>query len=182
MVPADYVWLNRGNHEDRSQNQFYCRGKHGCWGFIEEIFFKYASIGVLCNKMYNWIEACFHMLPIATLINESVRVSLESWFWYRFSHHRHSAFFPSSLVFALDNTLLIPAVWMSGCLVAYPSLLCHAPQVLVIHGGLSRTPNVTIDQISSIMRFRQIPITKDSTYAEDHIFEDLMWSDPSVRG
>ena len=78
MVPADYVWLNRGNHEDRSQNQFYCRGKHGCWGFIEEIFFKYASIGVLCNKMYNWIEACFHMLPIATLINESVRVSLVS--------------------------------------------------------------------------------------------------------
>jgi hypothetical protein len=30
MYP-EYVHLNRGNHEDRSQNQHYCRGKHGCW-------------------------------------------------------------------------------------------------------------------------------------------------------
>jgi hypothetical protein len=31
LLRAGFVWLNRGNHEDRSQNQHYNRGRHGCW-------------------------------------------------------------------------------------------------------------------------------------------------------
>jgi hypothetical protein len=38
------VWLNRGNHEDRSQNAAYSRQQNGCW--VSGLFLVVAAIDV----------------------------------------------------------------------------------------------------------------------------------------
>mmetsp|Transcript_12090 Transcript_12090/g.38810 ORF Transcript_12090/g.38810 Transcript_12090/m.38810 type:complete len:952 (+) Transcript_12090:92-2947(+) len=49
-------------------------------------------------------------------------------------------------------------------------------EVLVLHGGLSRTNSATLAQISAIDRRRPIPVAPVN--AEDMLFFDLMWADP----
>lgn len=49
-------------------------------------------------------------------------------------------------------------------------------EVLVLHGGLSRTNSATLAQISAINRRRAVPVAP--TNAEDTLFFDLMWADP----
>eukprot|EP01028_Stygiella_incarcerata_P005626 TRINITY_DN2354_c0_g1_i1.p1 TRINITY_DN2354_c0_g1~~TRINITY_DN2354_c0_g1_i1.p1 ORF type:complete len:478 (-),score=118.07 TRINITY_DN2354_c0_g1_i1:255-1688(-) len=50
--------------------------------------------------------------------------------------------------------------------------LCHVlnKKVIVIHGGLPRQGNVTLSEIASIDRKREIP--------EDGVMTDLLWADP----
>ena len=41
LVWPKSVYLQRGNHEDRGQNEYYNRETHNCWGFMEEVAVKY---------------------------------------------------------------------------------------------------------------------------------------------
>ena len=73
-----------------------------------------------CNKLYNAFECCFELLPIATLINSRVR------------------------------SLSCPTPCVVRTLRDADLLAVDSVQVLVIHGGLSRHPNVKIEHIESI--------------------------------
>lgn len=64
------------------------------------------------------------------------------------------------------------------CFCALPLATIIGKKVFVVHGGLPRRKGVTIEDISRIQRFRQIPMPNYSQPEEDEIFQDLLWSDP----
>lgn len=64
------------------------------------------------------------------------------------------------------------------CFCALPLATILSNRIFVVHGGLPRRKGVTINDISRIQRFRQIPIPDLSQPEEDEIFQDLLWSDP----
>ncbi|KEG06177.1 putative serine/threonine protein phosphatase [Trypanosoma grayi] len=64
------------------------------------------------------------------------------------------------------------------CFCALPLATIIGTKVFVVHGGLPRRKGVTIEDISRIQRFRQIPMPDYSQPEEDEIFQDLLWSDP----
>jgi protein phosphatase len=49
-------------------------------------------------------------------------------------------------------------------------------EVLVVHGGLSRSGNSTLEQLRSVQRVRPVPVS--TADARDLLFFDTMWSDP----
>ncbi|KAF0696480.1 Aste57867_12775 [Aphanomyces stellatus] len=61
-------------------------------------------------------------------------------------------------------------------------------KIFVVHGGLFSTRGVTLAKLHEINRFREPPL--HSSFVEDRIFEEMLWSDPrtihgqhrSVRG
>ena len=54
-------------------------------------------------------------------------------------------------------------------------------EVLVLHGGLPRRGDATLADIAAVSHRRVIPCGRGTGTAEDTLFEDIMWSDPSVR-
>jgi diadenosine tetraphosphatase ApaH/serine/threonine PP2A family protein phosphatase/Ca2+-binding EF-hand superfamily protein len=64
------------------------------------------------------------------------------------------------------------------CFCALPLATLVGTKVLVVHGGIPRRRDATIEDISRIQRFRQIPMPEHSQPEEDEIFQDLLWSDP----
>jgi serine/threonine-protein phosphatase 5 len=52
--------------------------------------------------------------------------------------------------------------------------------VMVLHGGLPRNSSTTLAEIAAISHQRIIPCTRGTGSHEDVLFEDLMWSDPTV--
>ncbi|KPI83211.1 serine/threonine protein phosphatase-like protein [Leptomonas seymouri] len=64
------------------------------------------------------------------------------------------------------------------CFCALPLATIVGGKVFVVHGGLPRRKGVSINDISRIQRFRQIPMPNYSQPEEDEIFQDLLWSDP----
>eukprot|EP00388_Colpodella_angusta_P007577 GDKJ01021324.1.p1 GENE.GDKJ01021324.1~~GDKJ01021324.1.p1 ORF type:complete len:1008 (+),score=238.86 GDKJ01021324.1:26-3025(+) len=59
---------------------------------------------------------------------------------------------------------------------ALPLAILVDQRLLIVHGGLFRNENVTIDQIDRLNRFQPCP--EVPTSVEDFIFFDLLWSDP----
>lgn len=59
---------------------------------------------------------------------------------------------------------------------ALPLAILVDQRLLIVHGGLFRNENVTIDQIDRLNRFQPCPEIPQTT--EDFIFFDLLWSDP----
>ena len=49
-------------------------------------------------------------------------------------------------------------------------------EVLVVHGGLCRTGNATLDQLRAVDRKRPVPVS--TTDPKDLLFFDTMWADP----
>ncbi|KAG5509868.1 hypothetical protein JKF63_07513 [Porcisia hertigi] len=70
------------------------------------------------------------------------------------------------------------------CFCALPLATLIGDKIFVVHGGLPRRRGVSINDISRIQRFRQIPMPNYSQPEEDEIFQDLLWSDPveSIEG
>ncbi|KAH9598391.1 Calcineurin-like phosphoesterase domain [Trypanosoma melophagium] len=64
------------------------------------------------------------------------------------------------------------------CFCALPLATIIGKKVFVVHGGLPRRKGVSIEDISRIQRFRQIPMPDYAQPEEDEIFQDLLWSDP----
>ncbi|SYZ63758.1 protein_phosphatase_with_EF-Hand_domains_(PPEF) (plasmid) [Leishmania braziliensis MHOM/BR/75/M2904] len=64
------------------------------------------------------------------------------------------------------------------CFCALPLATLIGGKIFVVHGGLPRRRGVSINDISRIQRFRQIPIPNYSQPEEDEIFQDMLWSDP----
>ena len=64
------------------------------------------------------------------------------------------------------------------CFCALPLATVIGKKIFVVHGGLPRRGDVTLDQIYDINRFRVIPIPEEHQSIEDEIFQDLMWADP----
>lgn len=64
------------------------------------------------------------------------------------------------------------------CFCALPLATIIGNKIFVVHGGLPRRKGVTINDISRIQRFRQVPMPNYSQPEEDEIFQDLLWSDP----
>ncbi|CCW70272.1 unnamed protein product [Phytomonas sp. Hart1] len=64
------------------------------------------------------------------------------------------------------------------CFCALPLATIIGNKIFVVHGGLPRRMGVTIDDLSRIQRFRQVPMPNRSQPEEDEIFQDLLWSDP----
>ena len=64
----DGVFINRGNHECRSQNSW--------MGFEEEVFGKYFSEKeeTRARTLYNMFQSCFDNLPLASVVGEKVFV------------------------------------------------------------------------------------------------------------
>ena len=145
--------LNRGNHESLDMN---VRGFHEGGGFATEVGAKYDS------AMFTLFQDVFNLLPLATRVNSEAFVHT--------SPHV-SPHLPTS-----------PRI--SPRLPTSPHTSPHLPtsphvspnQVLVLHGGLSRTNSATLAQISAIDRRRPIPVAPVN--AEDMLFFDLMWADP----
>ncbi|KNH07526.1 serine/threonine protein phosphatase [Perkinsela sp. CCAP 1560/4] len=73
---------------------------------------------------------------------------------------------------------------------ALPLGSCIDGKVLVLHGGIPRFTNTSIEFINSIDRFRPMPIPLQQTHGrtscfenpmetkEDIVFQDILWSDP----
>jgi diadenosine tetraphosphatase ApaH/serine/threonine PP2A family protein phosphatase len=51
-------------------------------------------------------------------------------------------------------------------------------EVLVVHGGLCRTGNATLDQLRAVDRQRPVPVS--TADPRDLLFFDTMWADPQV--
>lgn len=49
-------------------------------------------------------------------------------------------------------------------------------EVLIVHGGLSRSTTATLEQLNKINRHRPIPVSPNNP--DDTLFFDLMWADP----
>ena len=76
---------------------------------------------------------------------------------------------------------------------ALPLGTCIDDRVLVLHGGIPRFPDTSIEFINTVHRFRPMPIPlqqangKESSFLnplepkEDIVFQDILWSDPSER-
>ncbi|CBZ32466.1 serine/threonine protein phosphatase-like protein [Leishmania donovani] len=64
------------------------------------------------------------------------------------------------------------------CFCALPLATLIGGKIFVVHGGPPRRRGVSINDISRIQRFRQIPIPNYSQPEEDEIFQDMLWSDP----
>lgn len=64
------------------------------------------------------------------------------------------------------------------CFCALPLATIIGGKIFVVHGGLPRRRGVTVNDISRIQRFRQVPMPDYSQPEEDEIFQDLLWSDP----
>jgi diadenosine tetraphosphatase ApaH/serine/threonine PP2A family protein phosphatase len=64
------------------------------------------------------------------------------------------------------------------CFCALPLATLVGDRVFIVPGGRPRSGDVTLDEIDSIQRFRQIPMPELAQPEEDEIFQDLMWADP----
>ncbi|CAD2219218.1 protein phosphatase [Angomonas deanei] len=64
------------------------------------------------------------------------------------------------------------------CFCALPLATLIGTKIFVVHGGLPRRKGVTLNDITRIQRFRQIPMPNYSQPEEDEIFQDMLWSDP----
>lgn len=61
-----------------------------------------------------------------------------------------------------------------ACFQQLPLVTVVNDVVMVVHGGLPRAPNVTLEDIEAINHRRPIPLLHDAADAEDTLFEDLV--------
>jgi protein phosphatase len=167
--------LNRGNHEERSQND--------AGGFLSEVLSKYkdggpGSVGAATAE--GWVEVATSSPADATTGAGSEAESA-------------AAAEPKEYTPAERGAGRAVAVYESfhSCFDVLP--LCtliekkvpgqRPLRVFVVHGGLfDRDHNVKLSHIAAVSRRREIPWGRDSF--EDRLFEDMMWSDPrdDIRG
>lgn len=73
LLCPESVWLNRGNHESRSQNSW--------MGFEEEVLWKYNANGSCCGgdkngarQVYALFQTCFDNLPLCSVVASKIFV------------------------------------------------------------------------------------------------------------
>jgi len=154
------VLLNRGNHEERSQNE--------TGGFMSEVLTKYKESGAGSDGAADaegWASVATGASPSPS------------------AGSRAGDFSPAE-----RGAGRAVGIYESfhACFDALP--LCtliekNGLRVFVVHGGLfDREHNVKLDHIGAVTRKREIPWGRESL--EDMLFEDMMWSDPrdDIRG
>ncbi|CAE7838556.1 pef-1, partial [Symbiodinium sp. KB8] len=154
------IILNRGNHEERSQNE--------TGGFMTEVLSKYKDAGpgsAGAHDAEGWASVAAGSSPTAS---DAARAG--------------------TYTAAERGAGRAVGVYESfhSCFDALP--LCtliekHGLRVFVVHGGLfDREHNVKLDHIAAVTRKREIPWGRESL--EDTLFEDMVWSDPrdDIRG
>jgi diadenosine tetraphosphatase ApaH/serine/threonine PP2A family protein phosphatase/Ca2+-binding EF-hand superfamily protein len=61
---------------------------------------------------------------------------------------------------------------------AIPLGTCVSRKVLIVHGGVPRIADATLEFIDTINRFRPMPMPEPYQCDEDVTFQDILWSDP----